>query len=80
MWIYPARLGILILKSLRAIDPCPPPLPGRRAIIAILRSRLRGPDCMSFRFSHAPALTIGSTIGLLVGCLGGQFSQHSSNS
>ena len=76
MWIYPARLGILILGGLRPITPCPPPLPGRRAVIAILQSGLRVPDCRSFRFSHALALTIGSTTELLVGFSRGQFARH----
>ena len=51
-----------------------PPSLGRRAVIAILRPGSRGPDCRSSRFSHAPALIIGSTLGLLVGCLEGQFA------
>ena len=34
----------------------------------------RGPDCRSFRFSHALVVTVGSTIELLVGCSGGQFA------
>ena len=38
MWIYSVCLGILILGGLRPIDPCSTTLPGRRAIIAILRS------------------------------------------
>ena len=71
MWIYLACQDILIPGGLQPIAPCPPPFPGRRAVIAIMRSRLRGPDCRSFRFSHAPALTINSTAGLLVGCSGG---------
>ena len=78
MWIYPARLSILIPGGLRLIAPCPQPL--RRAVIAILRSGLRGPDYRSFRFSHAPALTIGSIVGLLVGFSRGQFAQHLSDS
>ena len=76
MWIYPARLGILIPRGLRPIAPCPPPLLGRRAVIAIMRFGSRGPDCRSFHFSHAPVLTVGSTAELLVGCSRGQFSQH----
>ena len=76
MWIYLARLGILIPGGLRLIAPCPSPLLGRRAVIAILRSRSRGPDCKSFCFSHAPVLTVGSTAELLVGCSGGQFARH----
>ena len=80
MWIYPTRLGTLILGGLRSIAPCPPPLLGRQAIIAILRSGSRGPDCRSFRFSHAPVLTVGRTAELLVGCSGGQFAQHRSGS
>ena len=65
MWIYPARLGILIPGGQRPIAPCLPPTPGRRAVISILRPRSRGSDCRSFRFSHAPILTIGSIAGLL---------------
>ena len=76
MWSYLARLGILIPRGLRPIAPCPPPFLWRRTLIAIMRPRSRGPDCRSFRFSHAPVLTIGSTIGLLVGCSRGQFAQH----
>ena len=68
MWIYPALLGILIPGGLRPIAPCPPPLLGRRAVIAILRSGSQGPNCRSFRFSHAPVLIVGSTTELLVGC------------
>ena len=68
MWTYPARLNILILGGLRPIAPCPLPLPGWRAVVAILRSRLRGSDYRSFFFSHAPTLTIGSTTELLAGC------------
>ena len=71
MWIYPARLGILIPWGIRPIIPCYPPLPGQRAVIDILRPRYRGPDCKSFHFSHAPVLTVGSTVELLVGCSGG---------
>ena len=67
MWIYPARLDILIPGGLRPIAPYPPPTLGRRAVISILKLGSRGPDCRSFCFSHAPALIIGSTIGLLVG-------------
>ena len=76
MWIYPACLGILIPGGLRPIAPCPPPLLGRRAVIVIMRSRSRGLDCRSFRFSHAPVLTVGSTVELLVGCSEGQFTRH----
>ena len=76
MWIYPARLGILIPGGLRLIAPCPPPLLGRQAVIAILRSGSRGPGCRSFCFSHVPVLTVGSTAELLVGCSGGQFARH----
>ena len=68
MWIYPARLGILIPGGLRLIAPYPPPLLGRQAVIAILRSESRGPDYRSFHFSHAYVLTVGSTVELLVGC------------
>ena len=68
MWIYPACLGILIPGGLQPIAPYPPPLLGRRAVITILRLGSQGSDCRSFRFSHAPTLTIGSTAGLLVGC------------
>ena len=38
MWIYPARLGILIPGGLQPIAPYPPPLLMRQAVIAILRS------------------------------------------
>ena len=70
MWIYLARIGILILGGLWPITPCPPPLLGRRVVIAIMRPGSRGLDCRSFRFFHAPALTIGNNTGLLVGCSG----------
>ena len=80
MWIYPTRLGILILGGLRPIVPCPLPLLGRRAVIAILRTGSQGPNCRSFRFSHTLVLTIGSTTELLVGCLRGQFARHWSGS
>ena len=50
MWIYRARLGILILGGLRPIAPCPLPFLGRQVVIAILRYGSRGPDCRSFRF------------------------------
>ena len=76
MWIYQARLGILIPGGLWLIAPCPPPLLGRRAVIAILRSGSQGLDYKSFRFSHVPVLIIGSTVELLVYCLGGQFARH----
>ena len=76
MWIFPARLGILIPGGLRKIAPCLLPAPTRRAVIAILRLGSRGSDCRSFRFSHASILTIGSTARLLVGCSRGQFAQH----
>ena len=52
MWIYPARLGILIPGGLRPIALCPLPLLGRRAVIAILRSGSRGLDYRSSHFSH----------------------------
>ena len=68
MWIYLAHLGILIPRGLRPIAHYPPPLLGRRAVIDILRSRSRGPECRSFRFSHASLLTIDNTAELLVGC------------
>ena len=71
MWFYPVCLRILIPGGLRPIAPCPPPLLGRRAVISILRSGSRGPDCRIFRFSHATVLTVGSTTELLVGCSGG---------
>ena len=58
MWFYPFYLGTLIPWGLRPIAPCPSPLLVRRAVIAILRSRSRGPDCRSFRFSHALVLTV----------------------
>ena len=38
MWIYMARLGILIPWGLRPIAPYPPSSLGRRAVIAILQS------------------------------------------
>ena len=76
MWIYPVRLGILILGGLRPIAPCPTTLPGRRDIISILRSEPRGTDCRSFRFCRVPVLTVGSITELLVGYSGGQFSRH----
>ena len=76
MWIYPALLGILIPGSLRPIAPCLLPSLGRRSLIAILRYGFRCPDCRSFRLSHAPVLTIGSTTELLVGYSGGQSSRH----
>ena len=74
MWIYPARLGILILGGLQPIAPCPPPLLGRRAVIAILRFGSRGPDCRNFRFSHASVLTVSSIAELLVSCSEGKFA------
>ena len=80
MWIYPAHLGILVPGGLRLIAPCPPPLLGQRAVISIMRSGSPGPDCRSFRFSHALVLTGGSTAELLVGCSGGQFAWHWSGS
>ena len=80
MWIYSARLGILILGGLWLIAPCPPLLLGRRTVIAILRSGSRGPCCRSFHFSHVLILTIGSTAELLIGCLGSQFARHWSSS
>ena len=80
MWIYPAHLGILIPRGLRPIAPCPLPLPRRRDVISIMRPGYRGPNCKSFRFSHALVLTIGSTTELLVGFSGGQFSRHWSGS
>ena len=80
MWIYPARPGILIIEGLRPIAPCLPPLPRRRSVTTILRSGLRGSDYRSFGFSRAPALTISSTAGLLVGCSRGQFARHWSDS
>ena len=80
MWIYSALQGILILRGLRLIAPCLPPEPGRRAIIDIMRLGSRGPYRRSFHFSHTLVLKIGSIVGLLVGCSGGQFSQHWSGS
>ena len=73
-------LSGLYKRELRPIAPCPPPLPGWRDVTAILRSGLLVSDCRSFRFSNALALTIGSIVELLVGCSGGQFSQHLSDS
>ena len=80
MWIYLACLGILIPGGLRPIAPCPLPFLGRQVVLAIMRSRSRGPNCRSFRFSYPPVLTVGNTIELLVGCLGGQFARHWSGS
>ena len=74
MWIYLARLGILIPGGLRPIAPYPPPLLGWRAVIAILRSGSQGRSCRRFCFSHVPILIVGSTAELLVGCSGGQFA------
>ena len=76
MWIYSARLRILIPGGLWPISPCPLPLLRRQAIISIMRSVSQGPNYRSFRFSHAPLLTVGNTIELLVGCSGGQFARH----
>ena len=76
MWIYLACLGILIPGGLRPIALCPPSLLGRRAVISIPRSRSRGPGCRSFRFSHVPLLIVSSTVELLIGYSGGQFSRH----
>ena len=59
---------------------CLPPSLRRRAVIDILRSGSRGLDCKSFCSSHAPVLTIGSIVELLVGYLGGRFSRHWSSS
>ena len=67
---------MLILGGLRPIAPCPSPLLGQRAVISILRSGFRGPDGRSFRFSHAPVLTIGRIAELLVGCSRGRFARH----
>ena len=50
MWIYLARLGILISGDLRPIDPCPPPSLRWRAVIAILQPGLQGPDIGAFVF------------------------------
>ena len=47
-----------------------------RSVVAILRPGSRGLDCGSFRFSLASALTIGSIVGLLVGCSEDQLAQH----
>ena len=76
MWFYLVCLGILISRGLQPIAPYPPPLLGRRAVIAIMRFESRGPDCRSFCFSNAHVLTVGSTAELLVGCLRGQFARH----
>ena len=76
MWFYPVCLGTLIPGGLLQIAPCSSPLLGRLAVIAILRSGSRGLDCRSFHFSHAPVLTVGNTIELLVGCSRGQFARH----
>ena len=76
MWIYSARLGILIPGGIWSIAPYTPPLFGRRAVISILRSGSQGPDCRSFRFSHALVLTVGNTVELLVDCSEGQFARH----
>ena len=53
---------------------------GRQSVVAILRFGSQGSNYGSFRFSHAPALTIGSTAGLLVGCLGDQLAHNWSDS
>ena len=74
MWIYRAHLGILIPGGQRPIAPCLLLAPGRRAVVAILRPGSRGLDCGSLRFSHAPALTIGSTVGLRISCSRGRFA------
>ena len=50
MLFYSVYLGILIPGGLRPITPCPPPLLGQRAVIAIMRSGSRGLDCKSFHF------------------------------
>ena len=71
MWIYSAQLGILIPGGLRPIAPCLPPSLGRRVVIVIMRLGSRGPDCMIFRSSHAPILTVCSIVELLVGYSGG---------
>ena len=76
MWIYPARLGILIPGGLRPIAPCPSPLLRRRVVIAIMRYGSRESDCRSFHFSHAYVLIVGSTTELLVSCSRGQFARH----
>ena len=76
MWIYLTQLGILIPGGLWPIAPYLPPSLGRRAVIAIMRSMSQGPNCRSFRSSHAPILTVGSTLELLVGCSEGQFARH----
>ena len=80
MWIYPDRLGKLIPRGLRPIAPCLLSLLGRRVVIAIMRFWSQGPDCRSFRFSHAHVLTLGSTVKLLVSCLGCRFARHGSGS
>ena len=80
MCIYPARLGILIPGGLWPIAPCPPTLPRRRVVIAILRSGTRGPDYRSFSLSYAPVLTICRTTELLVGRSRGRFARHWSSS
>ena len=76
MWIYPARLEILISGGLRPIAPYLPPSLRWQAVIAILRSGSRGLDCRSFRSSQSPDMEVGSTVKLLVGCLGAQFARH----
>ena len=76
MRIYLGHLGVLIPGGLRPIAPCPPPLHGWQSVTAILRSGLRGPDCWSFHFFHAHALTIGSIAWLLVGYSRDQLAQH----
>ena len=80
MWIYLARLGILIPRGLRPIAPCPPPLLRWQVVVAILRSGSRGPDYRSFCFSHTLVLTVGNTAKLLGGCSRGQFVRHWSGS
>ena len=76
MWIYPAQPRTLILGGQQPIAPCLPFAPGRRSVVAILRLGSRGPDCGTYHFSHAPTLTIGSNVGLLVGCSEDQLAQH----
>ena len=70
----------LIPRGRRPIAPYLPPVPGWLSVVVILRPGSRGPDCGGFHFSHAPTLTIGSTAKLLVGCSGGRFAQHLSDS
>ena len=60
--------GANISVFIRPIVPCPPNLPGHRAMIAILEAGSRRPDCWSFHLSHALVPTTDNTGELLIGC------------